>query len=269
VTTRLQSSQSDTPDLSGRIGIVTGAESGIGAACAAELADAGADIAILYFRDENAAQATASAVLRAGCRALAVQVDVSDETSVETGFDRIASELGGASILINSAGLNQSGTPVADMSLKQWNRLISTDLTGAFLTCRRLVRDLRATGCGGSILNISSIHASVVRAGAADYDSAKGGLANLTTTLALETASLGITVNAIAPGMILTPMNGRAMADETYRKQLESSIPLGRAGRPEEVARLARYLVSPAAAYITGATVTIDGGLSLVLGQGA
>ena len=108
-----------------------------------------------------------------------------------------------------------------------------------------------------------------MRAGAADYCAAKGGLKNLTETMALECASLGITVNAIAPGMILTPMNSRALTDASYRKSLEADVPLGRAGRPEEVAKLAAYLASAAADYITGATLTIDGGLSLLLAEGA
>src|SRR5262249_43721736 len=137
------------------------------------------------------------------------------------------------------------------------------------LTCRRFIRGLRAAGKPGAIVNISSIHGTVMRAGAADYDSAKAGLDKLTCTLALETAGLGVTVNGVAPGMILTPMNERAVTDAASRDRLEASIPQRRAGRPEEVARLAAFLVSPAAAYITGAIVTIDGGLSLVLGQGA
>lgn len=256
-------------ELSGRVAAVTGAESGIGAACAVALAKAGADVAVLYYRDIDAAGVTVSSFPQTGGRSLLAQVDICDEASVEAAFDRIAEGLGLPTILVNSAGLNQSQTLVADMTLAQWNRLIATDLTGAFLTCRRFVRDLRAAGRPGSIVNISSIHASTARAGAADYDAAKGGLANLTTTLALETAPLQINVNAVAPGMVLTPMNARAVADETYRKSLEASIPWGRAGRPEEIAELVAWLASPAAAYITGTTVTIDGGLSLVLGQGA
>jgi len=251
--------------LSGRIAVVTGAESGIGAACAAELAAAGAAIAIFYYQDEEAARRTQAAAPGSAV----IQCDVSSEASVEAAFSELGASVGAPDILINSAGLNQSGVAVADMGLEQWNRLMATDLTGAFLTCRRFVRDLRAAKKPGAIVNISSIHASAVRAGAADYDAAKAGLDRLTATLALETARLGINVNAIAPGMILTPMNAHAVADETYRASLERSIPWGRAGRPEEVARLAAFLVSPAADYITGATVTIDGGLSLVLGQGA
>jgi glucose 1-dehydrogenase len=155
------------------------------------------------------------------------------------------------------------------MALAQWERLLRTDLTGSFLTCRRFVRDLRAAGRPGRVINISSIHAKVVRAGAADYDSAKGGLRNLTATLALEAAPWRINVNAVAPGMILTPMNARAVADQAYRQSLEASIPWGRAGTAEEVAKVAVFLASPAADYITGTTITIDGGLSLVLGQKA
>jgi glucose 1-dehydrogenase len=199
---------------------------------------------------------------------LIVQCDVSKENEVERAFDE-ARALGRPDILINSAGLNQSGVLVADMDLAQWRRLLDTDLTGAFLTCRRFVRDLRAAAAPGRIVNISSIHAEVVRAGAADYASAKAGLRNLTRTLALECAPLKINVNAIEPGMILTPMNARAETDAHYRAQLEANIPWGRAGRAEEVAELALYLCSAASEYVTGASFRIDGGLSLVLGQGA
>ena len=198
-----------------------------------------------------------------------MQADVSDEAAVEAAFDRVKRELGVPVVLVNSAGLNQSGVNVADMSTAQWLRLIGSDLTGPFLTSRRFVQELRAAKTPGKIINISSIHASDVRAGAADYCAAKGGLKNLTETMALECAALGITVNAIAPGMILTPMNGRAVSDAAYRKTLEADVPLGRAGRADEVARLAAYLASPAADYITGATLTIDGGLSLLLAEGA
>ncbi|HVY84459.1 MAG TPA: SDR family oxidoreductase [Caulobacterales bacterium] len=256
-------------EFDGRVALVTGAESGIGAACAAALARAGAAVAFCYFRDVNAAEAGADEARRFGVGAISVQMDVSAEASVEAAFDRVDGELAVADILVNSAGLNQSGVFVADMSLAQWSRLIATDLTGAFLTCRRFIRDLRAAKRGGRIVNISSIHAQAMRAGAADYDSAKGGLRNLTRTLALECAPLGINVNAVDPGMILTPMNARAVADEAYRRQLEASIPLNRAGKPEEVAKLVRFLCSADADYITGASFTIDGGLSLVLGQGA
>ena len=255
--------------MADQVAFVTGAESGIGAACATALAEAGFDIAILFFKDQAAADVTRASVASAGRKAVTVQADVSDEAAVEAAFDRVKAELGTPTVLVNSAGLNQSGVNVADMSTAQWLRLLGSDLTGPFLTSRRFVQQLRTAKSPGKIINISSIHAEDVRAGAADYCAAKGGLKNLTETMALECAALGITVNAIAPGMILTPMNGRAVSDPLFRKSLEADVPLGRAGRADEVAKLAVYLASPAADYITGATLTIDGGLSLLLAEGA
>lgn len=252
-----------------RIAIVTGGESGIGAACVAALAAAGADVGVLYHTDAGLGEASAKVGTALGRKSVAVKADVGNERDVETAFDRIADAIGVPDILVNSAGLNMSGIRVADMELEQWERVIRTDLTGSFLTSRRFVRNLEASGRAGAIINITSIHSSVMRAGGADYDAAKGGQRNLTRTMALETAKLGITVNAVAPGMILTPMNERAIEDEIYRRSLAHNIPLGRAGKAEEVAGVVVFLASAAGAYITGSTITIDGGLSLELGQGA
>jgi glucose 1-dehydrogenase len=249
--------------------LVTGGESGIGRACAIALAQAGRDVAILYFRDAAAAAETARGVTAAGRRVERVQADVGDEAAVEAAFDATVAALGPIACLVNSAGLNMSGTPVAEMELAQWRRLLRTDLDGVFLTSRRFVRDAHKAKRGGSIINISSIHAVDVRAGGADYCAAKAGLKALTETMALEEAPQGITVNCIAPGMILTPMNARALVDADYRRSLEANVPAGRAGTPEEVAALAVYLASPAGRYINGATLTIDGALSLLLAQGA
>ena len=255
--------------LAGRIAVVTGGASGIGAACALALAEAGADVALLIHQDDDAAIETESAIIARGRRGKRFTIEVGDEAQVEGAFDAIGGTLGVPDILVNSAGLNQSGVAVADMELAQWDRLLRTDLTGSFLTSRRFVRNLRDAARSGAIVNITTIHAFAMRAGGADYTAAKGGQTNLTRTMALETASLGITVNAIAPGMTLTAMNRQAMDDPRHRTKLEGQIPLGRAGRAEEVARLAVYLASPDASYITGTTVTIDGGLSLLMGQGA
>lgn len=255
--------------LLGRVALITGGDSGIGSACAKALASAGASVALTYLHDDEAARATADAIREGGRPALALRSDVREEVAVEACFDKVGEELGTVDILVNSAGINMTGTEIADMELAQWTNMLQTDLTGTFLTCRRFVRDLRRAKRGGNIINITSIHADVMRAGGADYMAAKGGQKNLTETLALEVARDDITVNAIAPGMILTPMNKLAKDHWTVRKVMTEFVPMKRAGKPEEVAQVAVFLASPAGAYFTGSTLTIDGGLSKQLALGA
>ncbi|RDE07461.1 SDR family NAD(P)-dependent oxidoreductase [Sphingomonas aracearum] len=249
--------------------MVTGGDSGIGAASSIALAEAGADVAVLYHSSSEDAQATCREIEARGRRALALQGDVGVEADVERAFDQVAAQLGPVSVLVNSAGLNMSGTEVADMSLEQWEKVLATDLTGTFLTSRRFVRERRAAEGPAAIVNITSIHDQAMRAGGADYGAAKGAQRNLTRTLAIEVAAQGITVNAIAPGMILTPMNQEATDDAETRKEAERHIPAARAGQPEEIARVAVFLADPASAYITGATIVVDGGLSLMQAIGA
>lgn len=256
-------------DLNGAVAVVTGGESGIGRGCALALGQAGSPVTLTYFADKAAADAVVAAIESCGGKALAVRTDVGREDQVEALFAAAEAAFGPVTLLVNSAGLNMSNTPFARMELEQFDRVLHADLYGPFLTCRRFVRALEAASAKGRIVNISSIHERAPRPGGVDYDVAKGGLAQLTATLALELAPKGIAVNGVAPGMILTPMNQSALDHPAELKAKEAAIPWGRAGAPEDVAALVLFLLSPQADYITGTTVTIDGALSLTVALGA
>ena len=253
----------------GRCVIVTGGDSGIGAGCAIAFGALGDRVAILYHRDADGADRTAEAVRLQGGQPMTVQCAIEDEASVEAAFKTVEAVWGPAQVLVNSAGINMAGVKVRDMPAGKWNAMIATDLTGAFLTAKRFLTGRGADTSTASIICISSIHAEVVRSGGADYCAAKGGLTRLIQTLAVEEAANGVRVNAIEPGMILTPMNAKAQSDAAYRASLEQNIPMKRAGTAEEVGSVARFLASDEASYITGATIVVDGGLSLLLGVGA
>jgi glucose 1-dehydrogenase len=256
-------------ELAGRIGMVTGSDSGIGQAIAAELAAAGADVCITYHTDAHGARATRNMIEGVGRRALVLQVDVREEREVERMFDETVAQLGAPDILVNNAAINADGTPVAEMETEAWDRVIRTNLYGPFFASRRFIRERRRAGGGGRIINISSVHEEIPTNGGGAYDATKGALKMFARNLSLEVAGDRITVNNIAPGMILTPMNQEALDDPDARRKQTAAIPWKRAGRPEEVAQLAVYLASPAADYITGSSFFIDGGLRMMYGQGA
>jgi glucose 1-dehydrogenase len=255
--------------LAGRIAIVTGADSGIGQATAGALAQAGADVCVTYHTDAQGAAATRQLVEVAGRRALVQQLDVRDEDAVDRLYEAVASELGAPDILVNNAALNADGTAVERMSTEQWDAVIRTNLYGPFFMSRRFIRERRAAGGGGRIINISSVHEEIPTNGGGAYDASKGALRMFMRNLALEVAPLRITVNNVAPGMILTPMNEEALHDPEKRREQTESIPWKRAGRPDEVGRLVAYLASADADYITGESIFIDGGLRRMYGQGA
>ena len=249
--------------------IVTGGESGIGRMTAIKLAKTGVPVTFTYLKDQHAADAVVAEISAQGGRACAIRTDVSREEDVEALFAHAEKAHGTVDLLVNAAGLNMSGILLQNMELGQFDHVLKADLYGPFLTCRRFVRGLVHRQGAGRIVNISSIHERAPRPGGLDYDVAKGGLAQLTATLALELAPNRIAVNGVAPGMILTPMNQSAMDHPDELKAKEAAIPWGRAGTPEDVANLVLFLPSPAADYITGATVTVDGALSLTVALGA
>jgi len=255
--------------LESGIAVVTGASSGIGKAIALRFAREGAAVVVVHHDHPDEAEEVVKAIAAAGGRAIAVAADVCDEGDVDMVFEQAHHAFGAPTILVNSAGIDAAGIPVADMELDHFEMVLRTNLVGPFLFCRAFVRGCKAAKARGKIINISSVHEDVPRAGAADYCASKGGLRNLTRCLALELAEHGINVNNVAPGMVLTPMNQSAMDDPKVLEKQVESIPMKRAAQPEEVAALALYLASKESDYAMGATFTLDGGLQFNLGQGA
>jgi glucose 1-dehydrogenase len=252
--------------LRDRIAIVTGSDSGIGQAIAEEFAREGADVAVVFHTDAEGAEETRRRVEAAGRRAIVQQADVGDPASVESLFARTRNGLGVPDLLVNNAGIGGPGKLVAETEPEEWDRVIRTDLRGPFLCCRAF---LRMRGQGGRIINITSVHEAIPSPDQAAYGAAKGGLLTFTRSLALECAPRRTNVNAIAPGQIRTPMTEPRVSQPGVRERELANIPWHRAGEPWEVARLAVYLASDDADYVTGQSFTIDGGLEMNWGQGA
>jgi NAD(P)-dependent dehydrogenase (short-subunit alcohol dehydrogenase family) len=243
--------------------IVTGSDSGIGRATAVALAAAGHDVGVTYHSDEEGARGTAAEVEGHGRRAVVSALDTSDLAGVPAVVGGLADELGSVDVLVNNAGTGHM-TPFVALALDEWRRVLDTDLTGAFLVAQECARRMVARGHGGRIVNVTSVHEHVPLRGNAAYAAAKGGLGLLTKVMAVELAEHDITVNAVAPGEIATPMTGQE--DEPPRKGSRGMIPLGRPGDAREVAATIAFLCSPAASYVTGASYVVDGGLLLMAG---
>jgi len=255
--------------LDGKVALITGSDSGIGQATAVEFAKEGADVVITYLNDADGADQTRRSVEAEDQRAIVVQCDVSDEDQVAALFDKALQTFGTVDILMNNAGVDASGKHVAELPTEVWDKAIRTNVYGYFFCCRRFAQLRTEAGGGGRIINVTSVHEDVPNAGGADYDCSKGAIRMLTRTLALELAPLKVNVNGLAPGMVLTPFNQPAIDDPKLLEEQVQSIPWKRAAEPSEIARLAVFLASPDADYVTGATFVMDGGLMRNLGQGA
>jgi len=246
--------------LEGHTAVVTGGSRGIGRAIALGLADAGANVASLHLPDPRYADDTAAAIRARGREALLVEGSIADEDAVEAFAARVEDELGPIDAWVNNAGALLV-RPLLEQTLQEWRELMAVDLDGCFLGCRAAARRMVPRG-RGRIVNITSVTARQPIATLSAYVAAKAGVVGLTRALALELAPAGVTVNAVAPGAVLTPMT-EAGYTPGQRAAYEARIPLGRVSVPEDLAGAVAYLVSDAAGYVTGHELLVDGGLAI------
>jgi glucose 1-dehydrogenase len=256
--------------LQGRRALVTGSDSGIGQAIAIAFAREGADVAVHYHNDHIGARLTAEAVARYDREVVVVQWDLAKPEKARGLFDHAARALGGLDILVNCAGVFPNVEVSAETPLTEFRRVLDVDLVSPWVLCQAAVEHFaRGEGGGGVIINITSVHEEIPSDGGVSYDAAKAALRSVTRTLSREVAGKGIRVNNIAPGFIATPMNAETLADPEAMKKSRENIPLGRPGKPDEVARVAVFLASDDASYVTGSSYFVDGGLMQTVGAGA
>jgi glucose 1-dehydrogenase len=258
--------------LNGQKALVTGANSGIGKGIAVALAHAGADVVVNYRSNPEVLDAIRSEAERCGSRVIAHQADVSDEGQVREMFRRAVAEFGTLDILVNNAGLQQDA-PFERMTLKQWNTVIGVNLTGQFLCAREAVREFKRRGvrkdvscAAGKIVCVSSVHEVIPWAGHVNYAASKGGVMLMMKSIAQEVAPYRIRVNSVCPGAIRTPINRGAWETPGAYADLLRLIPYKRIGEVEDVARVAVWLASDDADYVHGASIFVDGGMTLYPG---
>jgi glucose 1-dehydrogenase len=258
--------------LEGQPALVTGANSGIGKAVALGLAASGADVAVNYIVDLPAAEEVAHAIEAKGRRAIVLKADVSSESDVQAMFAQAVKHFSTLHVVVTNAGL-QRDAPIDTMTLEQWNTVIGVNLTGQFLCAREAVREFKRRGivsavsrAAGKLVMMSSVHQEIPWAGHVNYAASKGGIMQLMRSLAQELAPFAIRVNGSAPGAIRTPINRPAWDTAEAYRSLMTLIPYKRIGEPDDIAQAVAWLASDAADYVTGATLFVDGGMTLYPG---
>lgn len=250
-------------DFSGKVALVTGAAAGMGLATAQAFAEAGAAVVLADFK-EDAVKAAAEALAAAGCKALAVRCDVSDDAQVAAMVDRAVAEFGRLDAAFNNAGVMARIAPTADSTREDWDRVIGVNLRGVWSCMKHELRQMDRQG-SGAIVNNASVGALTGNPGIASYIASKHGVVGLTRTAALEYVKRGIRVNAVNPGLIDTQIARDVVAgNERAYTEIAKQVPIGRAGRPEEIASVVLWLCSPGASYVVGHALTVDGGMTVV-----
>jgi NAD(P)-dependent dehydrogenase (short-subunit alcohol dehydrogenase family) len=244
-----------------RAALVTGASYGIGAATAIGLAEDGFDVVVTDLRPEDLAD-TVSRIAAAGARGVPIALDLRSHESIDEAFRAALAAFGRLDVLVNNAGVPSPGRPATDITRAEWDSILAVNLTGTFFMSQQMGRYLIGAGRPGAIINLASTHGVVGFAGASAYGIAKAAVSHMAKMLAIEWATHGIRVNAIAPGTTETKSRAPRLADPAIRHRMLSRIPAGRFGTAEEMAAAIRYLASPQAAYISGHTLVLDGGLT-------